>query len=293
MALAKQMLDEAFGEKREEWLQRMAAELPQIQLVFEWLQAPRKVEQGLRLAYFLQEIWFERPYSEEGLAHIQTFLEMSDEASSWRATCLDPAGAIAMFMDNLELAAALKAEGIAILRTLGNQAQPGSALVHQGHLAGMGQGHYKEAEKLYRESLSIFTEIGDKWGVAHAMSNLAGVLLELGDYGSARRFVNEALQRYVELDSEWDMAVTLGRAAGVAAVHGEFERAVHLAAASQAHRERIGLSLPNSFQKRFKRFEAMALAGLDEEQGAASWAAGQTMAIERAVAFALEGTSGM
>ena len=33
-----------------------------------------------------------------------------------------------------------------------------------------------EAEKFYREALRIFTDVAVEWGIAHALSNLAGAL---------------------------------------------------------------------------------------------------------------------
>lgn len=70
LELAQQMLDEAFGENRRQWIQRIEAELPQIRRVFAWLKEQGDVQRGLKLAYFLQELWFEDQYSEEGLATI-------------------------------------------------------------------------------------------------------------------------------------------------------------------------------------------------------------------------------
>lgn len=290
LALAEQMLDEAFGERRAEWLQRMEAELPQIRYVLDWLQAQEQVESGLQLAFLLQEIWFETAaYAEEGLSYLQDFLAMSAEPSALRANCLDLGGAIAMFVDKLEMAAAWKAEGIAILRSLGDQHQLGYALIHQGHLLSKGLENYLEAEKVYREALVILTECDDQAGTAHAMSNLAGVLLETGDYKSAQMLAEASLRRYVALDFEWDVAVTLAVMGGAVAGLGEFERAVWLAAVSHAHRQRIGVSLPEAFQKRYEKYAAMAATGLDEKRWAALWAAGEAMTLEEGVACALEG----
>lgn len=290
LRLAEQMLDEAFGVNRRQWIRRIEAELPQIRRVFAWLKEQGDVERGLKLAYFLQELWFEDQYTEEGLATIQDFLAMADagEPSSLRAISLDLAGAFALGLNKLELAHSLKAEAIAILRQLDNQSQLGYALLHQGHLVGYAQGDYEKAETIYREALRIFRDLADREGIAHATGNLASVMLELGDYSTAQTLVNDTLRRYSEHGSQWDLALTIGSAAAVAAAQGHFERAARLAASSAAHRERIGVSLPDVYKNRFKRVEEVALNGLDEEQRSAAWAAGQAMTLAEAVDYALE-----
>jgi tetratricopeptide (TPR) repeat protein len=288
LALAEQMLDEAFGERRVEWMQRMEAELPQIRRVLDWLQVQEKGEQGLQLAYLLQEVWFEEVHMVEGLAYLQSFLAMSAESSSLRAMGLDLSGALAMFLGDLATAVSLKNEAIDIQRTLGNQSQLGYALLHQGHLVGDAQGNYQDARAIYEEALAIFKALDDSEGMAHAQSNLANVALALGDAAWARILTLTSLQSYAEAGAEWDQAVTLATAAGVEAVYGRFARAAQLAAASAAHRERIGVSLPDMYQQRFRRLAEKALAGLDKAQQEALWATGQTLSLAEAVNLALE-----
>jgi predicted ATPase len=104
LELAEQMLNEAFGEGRRLWIHRVEAELPQIRRIFAWLKEQGDVERGLRLAYLLQEIWFEDQYTKEGLRIIQEFLSMADvnEPSSLQAISLDLAGALALGLNNFE-----------------------------------------------------------------------------------------------------------------------------------------------------------------------------------------------
>jgi tetratricopeptide (TPR) repeat protein len=287
--LARQMLDEAFGEGRQHWISRMVSELPQIRRVFAWLKEQNDLERGLELAYYLQEIWFEDLYTEEGLSILQDFLVMepSQESSLIRAMCLDLAGGLAINLDQLELAHSLKQQAITLFRTLGQQRQLGYALLHYGHLFGYAQGLYQKADPLYSEALAIFIRLGDLGGIAHATGNLASVKLELGDYTLAQEFVNDSLKRYSDLNAEWDVALTLGKAAGVALAQGRLEDAVLLAAASSAHRERIGVTLPTTYKSRYENIEEKALASVAEEQRSLLWTRGQSMTISEAVAFAL------
>jgi tetratricopeptide (TPR) repeat protein len=287
--LARQMLDEAFGDERQQWIRRIVSELPQIRRVFAWLKEQSDIEQGLELAYYLQELWFEAQYTEEGFRIIQDFLAMGppQESSVIRAMCLDLAGGLAINLNKLELAHSLKKQAITNFRKLGNQRQLGYALLHYGHLLGHAQGLYHEADRIYSDALDLFISLADLGGIAHATGNLASVKLELGDYATAQEFVNDSLKRYSDLDSQWDLALTLGTAAGVAVAQGRFEDAVLLAAASSAHRERIGITLPDAFKNRFQHIEEQALRSLEEEQRSVLWARGKSMTMVEAINYAL------
>ena len=83
------------------------------------------------------------------------------------------------------------------------------------------------------------------------------------------------------------MALTIGTAAGVAVAQGRFEDAVLLAAASSAHREHIGVTLPDVYTSRFKHIEEDALSSLEEEQRSVLWARGQSMTMVEAINYAL------
>jgi tetratricopeptide (TPR) repeat protein len=287
--LARQMLDEAFGDERQQWISRIVSELPQIRGVFAWLKGQNDIEEGLELAYSLQELWFEDQYTDEGFGIIQEFLAMEppQESSAIRAMCLDLAGGLAINLNRLELAHSLKKQAITNFRKLGNQRQLGYTLLHYGHLLGYAQGLYHEADRIYSEALDIFISLADLGGIAHATGNLASVKLELGDYITAQEFVNDSLKRYSDLNAQWDLALTIGTAAGVAAAQSRFEDAVLLAAASSAHRERMGITLPDSFKNRFKHIEEEALSSLEEEQRSVLWARGKSMTMVEAINFAL------
>ena len=80
--LARQMLDEAFGDDRQQWMSRMASELPQIRRVFAWLKDQGDPEQGLELAYYLQELWFEDQYAGEGFEILQDLATLAGSGES-------------------------------------------------------------------------------------------------------------------------------------------------------------------------------------------------------------------
>ncbi|MCB0213655.1 MAG: tetratricopeptide repeat protein [Anaerolineae bacterium] len=61
------------------------------------------------------------------------------------------------------------------------------------------RGQYEEAERLYRESLAVFEEIGDRRSVAVTQSSLADLLYTRGQYEEAERLYRESLAVFEEI----------------------------------------------------------------------------------------------
>ncbi len=288
LSFAKQSLEQAFGPERAMWINRLEQEHTNLEAVFIWLVERGEAERGLRLAYLLQELWWEEHHTSEGRALLTTFLALPKASAPTknRAQCLDLAGAYALSEMDYGEARSLNKEAIAIYRELGDKGDLAYALLHAGHVEQYG-GDYRRAQELYEEALQLFHSMVDKGGITNAMGNLTSVTLDLGDYERADQLVKEGLQRCREQKSEWGLALAIGTAAGVAAGVGQSERAIRLAGASAAHRERIGVSLPPVFEARFERVIASARQELAESVQQRLWEEGQTMTLEQATEYAL------
>jgi tetratricopeptide (TPR) repeat protein len=288
-ALAEQSLEEAFGPQRATWMKRLEDEHINLRGSLGWLVAQGDSEQGLRLAYLLQELWFEDAHMGEGRKWFAALLALPNPTRNiMRSQTLDLAGALALFQLDYAEARRLQEEGVAILREIGDRTAIGYRLMHLGHTVAFGQRDFVHARALYQESLEIFREMGDNAGIAHALGNLGSAALELGDYAAAGPLVEESLRRYRALEMRWEMAFTLGRVGGVAAGNGHRERALRLGGASAAHREAIGVTLPPIYGDHFDRMLEPARAALDATAQATAWDAGRAMTLEEAVAYALE-----
>src|SRR4051794_27874188 len=99
------------------------------------------------------------------------------------------------------------------------------ALAEQAEAAG----RYAEAERLYREVLTIDRrELGDpRQQVAVDLSDLAMVQQRLGDYDEALAFAGQAVATYQRAPADDDTiyAVLLNNLAGVHETRGEYARA--------------------------------------------------------------------
>lgn len=286
--LAEQSLNEAFGPNRAQWMALLEQEHINLRPIFEWLIRRHEAERGLRLAFLLQELWFEEQHTGEARELFKTLLGLPEASARTgeRARYLDLAGAFALAESDYDEARTQKEEGIAICRELEAEMLLGSSLLHLGHVERYAT-NLLPAKKLYQESLQIFRELNDQAWIAHAVGNLSSVAVDLGEFTKADELVQESLHLYQALAFEWDLALTIGNASGVAAGFGQARRAIRLAGASAAHRERIGVSLPSMFKERFERMIESARQKLDQSEQETAWRQGQEMTLEQAVEYAL------
>lgn len=288
LRLAEQSLEGAFGPERALWINRLEQEHPNLQPVFTWLVEQGEAERGLRLAYLLQELWWEEHHTSEARIVLATFLALPEASAQTktRAQCLDLAGGFALAQTDFAEARSFNREAVAIYRELGDKNDLAYALLHLAHVERY-EGEYLTAQHHYQEALQIFRGLADQSGIDNAMGNLGSVALELGDYATADKLVKESLQRGREQGSEWGLALGIGTAAGVAAGLGQPERAIRLAGASAVHREHIGISLPLVYRERFEMMITSARQVLDESIQRELWEEGKNLSLEEATEYAL------
>ena len=97
-AQAETSREEAFGKRRAEWISRLETEHDNLSRLLQELLARKDTEAGLRLTCLLEEMWFEAPYTAEGLDWFRCFLALPTAATqtALRASGLDLAGAYAL-----------------------------------------------------------------------------------------------------------------------------------------------------------------------------------------------------
>jgi predicted ATPase/DNA-binding XRE family transcriptional regulator len=227
-----------------------------------------------------------RALYEESLAVIR---ELGDR---WGiAIILNNLGNVAKDQGEHATARAFHEESLAIQREVGDQRSIATSLHALGEVA-LAQGDDEPAAALFEESLSGFRELGDKPGVASALHNLGNVASNQGSYAMARTLYAESLAIREELGDQRGIAVCLAGLAGVAEAHDQLERAAQLLGAVAALLEHIGGRL-DAIERGFYDCHRLTVqAALDADQFMSAWAAGQSMPLKRAIAYALEPTDG-
>jgi predicted ATPase/DNA-binding CsgD family transcriptional regulator len=124
----------------------------------------------------------------------------------------------------------------------GTPAARAKALTEVGWFA-LEQSDHDQARRSLEESLLVYRELDDKYGVAHALECLSVAKTRLGEYGRAVQLQEESLALYRELGHEWGIAVSLNNLGVVAQEQGNYERAAALHLESLALLRVLGDSL--------------------------------------------------
>lgn len=123
--------------------------------------------------------------------------------------------------------------------------------------------------------------------IALSVSSLGSLALAEGNYVTARSQFEESLAIWGESGDRGGIAFLLACFAELAAAEGQSPRALRLAGAAAALREKYGPPLAPSLQAKLERILAWVRSGCHGEEAAATWSAGQAMTLEQAMAYAL------
>lgn len=254
-------------------------------------------------------------------------LPASQGRSAPRAKALSALGGLAYWQSDFETALASYEEALEIHRELGDRAamvqtlmdvgstravggdpQSGSALVQESLEAARELGDRRgEAWALWglgamrmfggdldgsrahsEESLRIFEEVGDDtWGLGNAYALLGGLAAQRGEPVQARQHVLRAIDLADQQGNALVLASHLRFLAIVANDEGRPERAVRLAGAAEAWREKVAGQVPAAFFPFADPREAAAKV-LDDAVLERAWAEGSAMSLEQALAYARE-----
>ena len=149
------------------------------------------------------------------------------------------------------------------------------------------QGDYLAARAHHEESLAILREIGDRMNIAISLNNLGNVAEARGDYSAARTLHGESLAIQCEIGNRSSVAYGLEGLAQVDEAAGQPDRATILLGAADNLRSVIGAPLPPSKQAEYDVQLTTLRAALGEQTFAPAWAVGQALSLDEAVALAL------
>ena len=97
-----------------------------------------------------------------------------------------------------------------------------------------------EAERLWKESLAAYRELGDQHFSARLQGHLGYLALLDGDRESAAMCFADSLEAFRALGDDWGVAESMERSAALAAAYADDGRAATVAGAAEALRERLG-----------------------------------------------------
>jgi predicted ATPase/DNA-binding winged helix-turn-helix (wHTH) protein len=167
------------------WLARCDMEIDNFRSALDWLFETRDLDWSLRLCIALFRFWDMREHLTEGRARLETILRL--------------------------VGAGFTKERAKVSTFLGALATA--------------QGDFPAAQRLLEQSLSLYEELGDQWGIAASLNAVAVGARDRGDYASAENNFERSLACWRELSDRLATARCLHNLANVVKVRGDYPRA--------------------------------------------------------------------
>jgi non-specific serine/threonine protein kinase len=217
-------------------------------------------------------------------ASLALYRELDDPAGL--AYALLYVGTLASWLGDFAAARPSLEEALAICRRTGRSPGLGVPLFHLGTMACF-EGDHERAQQLLSQSVPWLEANQDWYRRCHALFMRGFAALGLGRRDEARAFFDESLSVALDLRDWWAVPIVLEGYANLAAVQGQAERALRLAGAAEAMRERHSIVLAiRVYAERRAEWLGAARRALPEAAGAAAWSAGRGLSDDAAVAEA-------
>jgi len=151
----------------------------------------------------------------------------------------------------------------------------------------MAEGHYAEARQYHQESLARFRQIDSRWDIASVLRDLGHLSRQEGDYRGAAAMYREALAIFQALRHRRGIARVLEHLACCAACQSRPERALKLAGAAAALREKLGTPLSAAERAELENSLRQARQQLSTAEQEGCWAEGWSNTADQNLAYAL------
>jgi len=177
-----------------------------------WLATPVQAERGLQLAGTMARFWNHRGFWEEGITWLNRGLDRTGELTARpevRAQALLGKGQIAYQQGEFSAARTAYEEALAIRRLHGDETHIGTLLLCLAGIAFHADQDYERARIMIEECLTQCRRLGDRAGVAVALSGLGSIGEELGDNAGARTYFEECLELERALGNRGNQATAL------------------------------------------------------------------------------------
>jgi predicted ATPase/DNA-binding NarL/FixJ family response regulator len=237
-------------------LKRFEAEHDNLRTALEWSRVNEKTATlGLRLAAACGPFWLSHGYLSEGRRHLFAALNPKNvrDRSSGHARALMYSARLAYFQADYPAGQPLIEEALAIWRDLGQADQVVLAQILQ--LYGgfrMEVGDYKNAIRLFQESLEIYRQLNDRKRMGGIHRDLGWSAMRTGDYQLAQNHLEKNLTLAQETGDKTGLIYAYSGLGEVSMRRGEYTRASDLL--------EKGLSLSRELQDKW--LEATILGSL-------------------------------
>lgn len=185
LVLAEEGNPELTETERAAWLARCDIEHDNFRAALDWLFQTSDLDWTFRLCLALFRFWDMREHLAEGRARLEMALRISG------LECAKERGKVSHYL-------------CAITTT---------------------QGDFSAAARYAEQSLSIYRNLGDRWGIAISMNARAIIARDHGDYAEAQNYFEAALSSWRALNDPVAVARCLHNLANLVKVRGDYTRA--------------------------------------------------------------------
>ncbi len=247
LSLAEMATDNLFGPAQIAWLDRLDEERDNFRSALTWaLAQPELVSGAADLVIALSWYWRIRSHVLEGRVWLDRMVLHAGLADAQRASLLYHAGHLAWMQDDFELARSREEESLALWRSLGSAGRRGAAYA----LHTLGMAHYGTeyhigsdlplAVAAFEDSLALFREVGDPWGMAFSLSWIAYCRTAQGRTADALAAAQESVAIYQQLGEVWGLGMVIGALANLSLQASDLPAARDYAETAQALRAQVG-----------------------------------------------------
>ena len=245
LSIAEQSQDELLGENQRLWLDRLEREHDNLRAALAWSRSD-EVEPlvSLRLAGALAWFWYFRGYLTEGRTELENALHHAEtelgELSAFSvrgvkgetveanrqmqlvelAKVLTASGTLAFLQGDYSHSQRRLEQSLGIWRQLKDARGTAFALTFLARLAKRNED--PACKSLVEESVELFRQAGEKWGLALSLVLLSEVAHDEGEAGRAASLHQESLALYQELGHAWGVALELSSAGQAAMQRGDY-----------------------------------------------------------------------
>lgn len=233
------------GHGQQQWLERLDAETANFRAALDWASTQPGTAMSLRLAGNLAWYWFLRGRHTEGHRWLAAALTSAGQPPAGSAELADRARALSWLAALTSLWSGTDAteHGRVALEIYHGLDDP-AGLAHAQWLLGFvlaGGGDPSSGAALLDEALAGFRRLGDRWGVAAALSIRSWEQLRRGELDGARRDAEQSRSLSEEVGDRWVQVRSADLLGVLAEIEGDYDRAAALHGEGLRLAEEIGL----------------------------------------------------
>lgn len=220
------------------WFKRLDDHYANIRTALAIALSEGHIQQAGRISTALWHFWQVRGYMREGREWLERIVALRHELSTpILAKALYGLGVLVWYQGDYVLAQTYLAECVTLCREFPSNRQLAYGLTTLGMAIGY-QSEHSEARPHLEESVKIFSQEGDKWGLALALFHLGYIQAMVGEPAQAK--LEESLRLFRDVGDKWGEALPLYGLGFWAYIQGDYKIAITHFEATLALRHNLG-----------------------------------------------------